>query len=64
MDLNEVVRPKKVYNVIEPNTIRVIQDETAEVEKIIIKTYPGRKAKKDSRIVVEKKCIAVENEGG
>ena len=25
MDLNEVVRPKKVYNVIEPNTTRVIQ---------------------------------------
>lgn len=25
MDLNEVTRPKKVYNVIEPNTTRVIQ---------------------------------------
>jgi len=25
MDLNEVTRPKKVYNVIEPNTVRVLE---------------------------------------
>jgi hypothetical protein len=33
MDLNEAARPKKVYNVIEPNTTRVLEMRRQKMQK-------------------------------
>jgi hypothetical protein len=33
MDLNEQARPKKVYNVIEPNTTRVLEMRRQKMQK-------------------------------
>lgn len=46
MDLNEQARPKKVYNVIEPNTTRVLEMRRVKMQKELEKRTLEEKQRK------------------
>lgn len=46
MDLNEQVRPKKVYNVIEPNTNRVLEMRRIKMQKELEQRTQEQKLRK------------------